>query len=164
MEGCVPKVLKRATWTLDRDTSEKHQNTPLICISGKKKAHKHKLFCPVGLGTSPGLSLGQIRWKSGTNPGFRLILHNGSPANPGLSQGRRVAQKVYVKKSFMCLFGPLVSQYLCKMMPSCWLEVWYTTPICVTTCLPIASRSQAVSARDRAWKRHQGDEIRDLLW
>ena len=22
--------------------------------SGKKKAHKHKLFCPVGLGTTPG--------------------------------------------------------------------------------------------------------------
>ena len=27
-------------------------------ISGKKKAHKHKLFCPVGLGTTPGLLSG----------------------------------------------------------------------------------------------------------
>ena len=41
--------------------------TPLIFR--QEKAHKHKLFCPVGLGTTPGLSrafhrvcpLGQIR-------------------------------------------------------------------------------------------------------
>ena len=25
-------------------------------VAGKKKAHKQKLFCPVGLGTTPGLS------------------------------------------------------------------------------------------------------------
>ena len=68
--------------------------------SGKKKAHKQKKFCcPVGLGTtpgfvpgiSPGLSLGQIRWKSGTNPGFLLILHTGSLAKPGLSPGTNPA-------------------------------------------------------------------------
>ena len=41
--------------------------------SGKKKAHKHKLFCPVGLGTTPG---------------FLLILHSGSPISPGLSLGQ----------------------------------------------------------------------------
>ena len=39
----------------------------------KKKAHKHKLFCPVGLGTNPGLSQGYHRacpWdKSGENLG-----------------------------------------------------------------------------------------------
>ena len=29
--------------------------------SGKKKAHKHKPFCPVNLGTTPGLSLGQTQ-------------------------------------------------------------------------------------------------------
>ena len=43
------------------------------CCSGKKKAHKQRLFCPVGLGT---------------NPGFLLILHSGSLANPGLSLGQ----------------------------------------------------------------------------
>ena len=41
--------------------------------SGKKKAHKHKFFCPVGLGTTPGLSRGFHRvcpWdKSGENLG-----------------------------------------------------------------------------------------------
>ena len=31
--------------------------------SGKKKAHKHELFCPVGLGTTPGLSRGFYRHK-----------------------------------------------------------------------------------------------------
>ena len=39
-------------------------------------------------GISPGLSLGQTRWKPGTKPGFLLILHSGSPANPGLSLGQ----------------------------------------------------------------------------
>ena len=81
-------------------------------FSGKKKAHKPKFFCPVGLGTTPGLSrgfhrvcpwdksgenLGQTRVFSsrdkpgenpGTNPGFLLILHSGSPISPGLSQGQ----------------------------------------------------------------------------
>ena len=64
-------------------------------FSGKKKAHRHKLFCPVGLGfhrvcprNKPGETLGQIRWKPGTNPGFLLILHSGSPISPGLSLGQ----------------------------------------------------------------------------
>ena len=63
--------------------------------SGKKKAHKHKLFCPVGPSfhricprDKPSLSLGQIRWKTGTNPGIPLILHSGSPISPGLSLGQ----------------------------------------------------------------------------
>ena len=63
--------------------------------SGKKKAHKHKLFCPVGPSfhrscprDKPSLSLGQIRWKTGTNPGILLILHSGSPISPGLSLGQ----------------------------------------------------------------------------
>ena len=67
-------------------------------FSGKTKAHKHKPFCPVGLGTTPGLSRGFHRvcpWdKFGENP-----------ANPGLSlgqtRGRRAAQKVYVKKGYV---------------------------------------------------------------
>ena len=79
-------------------------------FSGQKKAHKHKPFCPVGLRIPPDLSLGQIRRKTGTNPGFLLILHTGSPANPpgtnpGLSlgqiRGRREAQKVLVKKVYV---------------------------------------------------------------
>ena len=37
-------------------------------ISGKKKAHKHKLFCPVGLGTTPGLSEDFTGFVPGTNP------------------------------------------------------------------------------------------------
>ena len=39
--------------------------------------------------------------KPGTDPGFLLILHSGSPANPGLSLGRRAAQKVYVKRVYV---------------------------------------------------------------
>ena len=67
-------------------------------LSGKKKAHKHKLFGPVALGTprecpgdKPGLSPGQSGFVPGTNPGFLLTLHSGSPEcpwdKPSLSQG-----------------------------------------------------------------------------
>ena len=37
-------------------------------LSGKKKAHKHKLFCPVGLGTTPGLSGDFTGFVPGTSP------------------------------------------------------------------------------------------------
>ena len=37
-------------------------------FSGKKKAHKHKLFCPVGLRISPDLSQWQTGVVPGTNP------------------------------------------------------------------------------------------------
>ena len=37
-------------------------------FSGKKKAHKHKLFCLVGPSFSPDLSQGQIQFVPGTNP------------------------------------------------------------------------------------------------
>ena len=89
-------------------------------ISGKKKTHKHKLFCPVGLGTTPGLSRGFHRvcpWdKSGENLGqtrvFSLFytvearFHRVCPWDkPGLflgqSRGRRAAQKVYVKNVYV---------------------------------------------------------------
>ena len=70
-------------FTLEKFTS---QNSP---SSGKKKAHKHKLFGPVALGTprecprdKPGLSPGQSGFVPGTNPGFLLILHSGSPVCP----------------------------------------------------------------------------------
>ena len=91
-----------------------------IVHSGKKKAHKHKFFCPVGLGTTPGLSRGFHRvcpWdKSGENLGqtrvFSLFytvearFHRVCPWDkPGLSlgqsRGRRAAQKVYVKKMYV---------------------------------------------------------------
>ena len=35
---------------------------------GKKKAHEHKLFCPVGLGTTPGLPRDFTGLVPGTNP------------------------------------------------------------------------------------------------
>ena len=56
--------------------------------SGKKKAHKHKLFCPVGLGTTPGLSQGFRRVCPWDKTGFLLILHSGSPISLGLSLGQ----------------------------------------------------------------------------
>ena len=41
-------------------------------FSGKKKAHKHKLFCPVGLGKTPGLSRGFHRVCPWDKPGENL--------------------------------------------------------------------------------------------
>ena len=101
-----------------RHTSEAHR--PANPPSGKRKAHKHKLFCPVGLGTNPGLSWGFHRvcpWdKSGENLGQTRVsslfytvearFHRVCPWDkPGLSlgqsRGRRAAQKVYVKKVYV---------------------------------------------------------------
>ena len=79
--------------------------------SGKKKAHKHKLFGPVAPGTTTGLSLGQNRVVPGTNPGCPWDKPGFSPyftqSKPSLSQGqtqfvpgtnrwRRETEKVYV--------------------------------------------------------------------
>ena len=80
-------------------------------LSGKEKAHKHKLFGPVALGTprecprdKPGLSPGQSGFVPGTNPGFLLTLHSGSPVcpwdKPGLSRGHSGDEGR--KKEFMC--------------------------------------------------------------
>ena len=88
--------------------------------SGKKKAHKLNFFCPVGLGTTPGLSRGFHRvcpWdKSGENLGqtrvfslFYTVEARFHPVCPwdkpglslGQSWGRRAAQKVYVKKVYV---------------------------------------------------------------
>ena len=74
--------------------------------SGKKKAHKHKLFCLVGLGTTPGLSRRFHRvcpWdKSGENLGHtRVFSLFDTVKSPGQSRGRRAAQKVYVKKVYV---------------------------------------------------------------
>ena len=99
--------------------------------TGKKKAHTHKLFCPVGLGTTPGLSRGFHRVcpcdKSGENLGqtrvFSLFytvearFHRVCPRDkPGLSLGqswgRRAAQKVYVKKVYVPLSLAIHRQFL----------------------------------------------------
>ena len=84
---------------------------PLMCfplshqrMSGKKKAHKRKLFGPVALGTTPGMSQRQTEFV----PRFPLI-YNASPVCPwdkpslslGQSQGRRAAEKVYVLKVYV---------------------------------------------------------------
>ena len=69
-------------------------------ISGKKKAHKHKVFGPVALGTTPDLSQGQTQFVPGTNPGFLLVFHSGSPVCPS-ERGRREAEKVYVLKFYV---------------------------------------------------------------
>ena len=63
-------------------------------ISGKEKAHKHKLFGPVGLKA---------------NPGFLLILHSENRGCPrdkpclslGQTRGRRAAEKVHVLKVYV---------------------------------------------------------------
>ena len=87
-----------------------------------KKAHKHKFFCPVALGFSPGLSRGQTRLVPGTNPvktwdkprlspncttqwkpgkpGFVPGTHPGSSLEQ-TNPGKKAAQKVYVKKVYV---------------------------------------------------------------
>ena len=55
----------------------------LVVIQAGKKAHRHKLFGPVALGTTPGLSqgqteafsLGQTHFVPGTNPLFLLLFY-----------------------------------------------------------------------------------------
>ena len=75
--------------------------------------NKHKLFCPVGLGTSPGLSRGQARLVPGNKPGenlgqtqvFSLFYTVEARRFAGLGQtrGRRASQIVYVKKVYVPL-------------------------------------------------------------
>ena len=85
----------------------------------KKKAHK--LFCPVGLGTTPGLCFGDFTGfvpgtkpvKTCDKPGFSPLFYTGSPdftgfvpgtspvKVPGQSRKRRAAQKDYVKKVYV---------------------------------------------------------------
>ena len=90
---------------------------------GKKKAHKHKLFGPVALGTrecprdKPGLSPGQSGFVPGTKPRFLLILHSGSPvcpwdkpSCPGDIRGRRAADRVYVLKVYVPFSFPKKSE------------------------------------------------------
>ena len=64
---------------------------------GKKKAQKHKLLGPVGLGMTPALTQGQTSFVPGTNPVCFLILHSGSPAN----RGRRAAETIYALRVYV---------------------------------------------------------------
>ena len=85
----------------------------MLCFSGKKKARKHKLFCPVALGFSPGLSRGQTRFVPGTNPVktwdkprvfslfYTVEARQTRVLSLGQTRGRRAAQKVYVKKDYV---------------------------------------------------------------
>ena len=85
-------------------------------MSGKKKARKHKLFGPVALGTTPGLSLGQTQFVPGTNPGcpgdkprFSPYFTQWKPSLslgqarfvPGTNRWRMAAEKVYVLKVYV---------------------------------------------------------------
>ena len=94
--------------------------------SGKEKAHKHKIFGPAALGTprecprdKVGLSPGQSGFVPGTNPGFLLTLHSGSPVcpwdKPGLSRGHSGDEGR--KKEFMCLMLMCLSHALQKGSP-----------------------------------------------
>ena len=96
-----------------------------MCLSGKNKAHKHKLSGPVGCSwDDPGNVPGTNRvcpWDKlgfpGTNPGFLLILQSGSPGLSqgqtqfvlGTSPGQRAAERVYVLKVHVPFFVSLPS-------------------------------------------------------
>ena len=88
--------------------------TPLE--SGRKKAHKHKLFALVNV----QMALGQTAGCPRVNRAKKFMC---SPRNTGninvslrftggLSQGCPDFQKVYVKKCFMCLFLALLKAEL----------------------------------------------------
>ena len=98
-------------WTVEASPGHIRCRSFLERQSGKKKAHKHKLFGPVALGTprecprdKPGLSPGQSGFVPGTNPGCLLILHSGSPVRPwdkpSLSLGHSGDEGR--QKEFMC--------------------------------------------------------------
>ena len=131
---CVPKRTHRVLAELAEFATELSEFSPpkqysrnsippvSYDCSGKKKAHKHKRFGPVALGTTPSLSLGQTQFVPGTNRGFLLILHSGSPVcpwdKPVLSLGQTGGewgqtggewrQKKFMCQIFMCLFWPLI--------------------------------------------------------
>ena len=101
---------------------------PTFWISpGKKKAHKHNFFCPVGLGTTPGLSRGFRRVVPGTNPvktwdnpGFSpysthwkpdftgFVPAGKNPVCPWDDPGDEGRHRKFMWKKFMCLFRSLL--------------------------------------------------------
>ena len=99
----------------------------IFVLSGKKKAHKHKLFGPVALGTTPGLSLGQTQFVPGMNPGCPRDKPRFSPYStqwkpslslgqtrfvPGTNRWRMAAEKVYVLKVYVPYSLPILGNSL----------------------------------------------------
>ena len=85
--------------TLEGNSRERSESA-----SGKKKAHKHKLFCLVALGMTPGLSQGQAGFvwdkptlSQGQSQAFSLVCPWDNPRDKG-------RQKKLVCSKFMCLF------------------------------------------------------------
>ena len=88
-------------------------------------------------GQTQGQTQGQTRWKPGTNPCFPLMLHSGSPANPGLSLGQtrgrpwdkpgdEARHRKFMWKKFMCLFRSLfTAETACMWCVYCkgWLQI-----------------------------------------
>ena len=71
-------------------------------VSGNKRAHQHKIWGLVALGTTPGLSQGgQTQLAPGTNPGCPPTLHCGTSVRPrdqhrfvhGTNRGRKGGRK-----------------------------------------------------------------------
>ena len=89
-------------------------------LSGKKKAHKHKLFGPVALGTPRecprdklGLSPGQSGFVPGTNPGFSpyftaeaQFVPGTNPVCPWDIPGTKGGRKSLCVKSLCASFVP----------------------------------------------------------
>ena len=66
--------------------------------SGKKKAHKHKLFCPADLGTTPGQTRAFSLFYTVEARQTRVCPWDKPSLSLGQSRERRAAQKVHVKK------------------------------------------------------------------
>ena len=95
--GESPKLVFSLNFhTIAKEIAWKTLLEELICNAQARKRHininsfvrlvfRFHRICPRD---KLGLSLGQIRWKTGTHPGFLLILHSGSLISPGLSLGQ----------------------------------------------------------------------------
>ena len=107
--------------------SKNNLHTPykvgLRWVSGKKKAHKHKLFCPVGLGTprvcpgdftgfvpgtnpvktwdTPGFSPCFTQWK----PDFTGFIPGTNPVKSGLIPGTKGGTESLCEKSLCAFFA-----------------------------------------------------------
>ena len=79
LEGVTPQKKKGISL---KNGAQKLVSFFVFChdsVFGKNKAHKHRLFGPVTLGTTLIYARGQTQFVPGTNPGCLLILHSGSP-------------------------------------------------------------------------------------
>ena len=137
---------------------QKARRSAFAFLSGKKKAHKHKPFGPVALGTpqecpgdKPGLSPGQSGFVPGTNPGFLLTLHSGSPVcpwdKPSLSRdisGTKGGRKSLCVKRLCAFFVP----YLKPTKVKRGVSVFCVSP-CFQVGIPGSSCAGLVSSRSR---------------